>query len=513
MGRTEKTIKNIVWSFAGKLITLVCSFLSRTVFILFLNETLLGVNGLYTEVLGLLSFAELGFGSAMSFSLYRPIAEGNDEKTYAILKYFKTVYRIIATVVLVVGISLMPFLKWIIHDAENITTWELKVYYLLFLINSVSSYFLSYKIAYVNAVQKSYLISNYDMILKIVTTILQILALLIFRSYLAYLLVQILASVLSKYLLSSYVDRRFSVFRLQTDAVIAPEDKKHILTEVKSLIVHQFASVAIYSTDNIIMTAVRDIGVAVVGYVSNYTMLISAVTGFTQLIFSNATFSFGNLAVSAEKDQLHNVFRQLDLIGFLVYGFVSICFYVLIPPFITLWIGEKYLIDSTSFLLIVLNCYMVGQTTVYHNARITRGEFARDKWMSFVQAMINLIVSIWAAQMFGLPGIYIGTVASRAFFLISRPMVTYRFIFGRPVMEYYRDVVVHLAVVLVIGMITNMVCRHILQEITILSFLLAAVTCALLSGGLLLISVSRTDVFCALLQRGKGMIQNVRNRT
>lgn len=512
MGRTEKATKNIAWSVIGKIVTLCSTFLVRTIFILFLDKALLGVNGLYTEILGLLSFAELGFGSAMSFSLYKPVAEENEEKIYVLLKYFKTVYKIIAGTVLVVGIIFIPFLQNIINGAENITLWELKLYYVLFLANSVSSYFLAYKTAYVNAVQRSYIITNYETLLKVITGVLQIVALLIFRSYLAYLLIQIAASIASKYLLSAYLDKHFSILGYQTDSVISKQDKETILSEVKALIIHQFASVAIYSTDNIIMSAMKHIGIVVVGLVSNYTLIIEAVTSFAKLIFNNISHSFGNLAATEEKEQIRGVFHQLELMGFLIYGFMVVCFFVLIPPFITLWIGSEYLIDRESFILIILNSYLAGQSTVYHNVRVTQGEFFRDKWLSFLQALINLVVSIVAANRYGLVGIYIGTVASRVFFVVGRPFLTYRFIFDSSVWEYYKRLGLHLGIVLLVGTVTNGICGFILKDLTLLRFLTAAVVCAASACLLLCLAVCRTKEFSEVLKRIMRIVENVRKK-
>ena len=512
MGRTEKATKNILWSVIGKIVTTISTFLVRTIFILFLDKALLGVNGLYTEILGLLSFAELGFGSAMSFSLYKPVAEENKEKIYVLLKYFETVYRIIAGTVLVAGVALIPFLQNIINGAENITLWELRLYYVLFLANSVSSYFLAYKTAYVNAIQKSYIITNYDTLLKIITSVLQIAALLIFRSYLAYLLIQIAASIASKFLLSAYLNKRFSIFGYQTDSVISKQEKQTILTEVKSLIVHQFASVAIYSTDNIIMSATKQIGIVVVGLVSNYTLIIESVTNFARLIFYNISHSFGNLAATEEKKQVRNVFNQLELMGFLIYGFMVICFIVLIPPFITLWIGSEYLIDRASFTLIILNSYLAGQSTVYQTVRITQGEFFRDKWLSFLQSLINLVVSIAAASRYGLIGIYIGTVVSRIFFVVGRPFLTYRFIFEDSVWEYYKRLMLHLGIVLVVGAATKGICGLILKDLTLPRFLSAAVVCAASSCLLLCAAVCKTKEFAGMLERIKRIVENVRKK-
>ncbi|MBE6927220.1 MAG: hypothetical protein E7467_01805 [Ruminococcaceae bacterium] len=510
MGRTEKATKNIAWSIFGKLITLAVNFLVRTVFILVLDKTLLGVNGLYTEILGLLSFAELGFGTAMNFAMYKPMAEGNEEKIYALLKFYKKVYRIIAVTVLAIGLALLPFLGHLIKGAERISPQELKIYYVFFLVNSVSSYFLSYKTAYVNAAQKNYIATNYETICKVATTMLQVLVLWIFKDYLAFLIAQIVVSISSKVIFSIYLDRRFAIFTKKMEVRLSKEDKGHIFAEVKALVVHQLSSVAIYSTDNIIMSSIQKIGVVVVGLVSNYTLIINSITAFAQLIFVNMSSSFGNLAASDNKKHMRHVFNQIELVGFWIYGFVSICLYVLLPPFIQLWIGTDYLVDGPSFLLIILNCYLMGQTTVYYHVRIVKGDFFRDKWLALLQMLINLVVSIVAARIFGLAGIYIGTVASRIFFAVGRPLLTYRFIFGQSVWHYYKRTSIHLCCVLLTGAIAKLLCGFILSEVDVWRFAIAAVVCAAISGGILFVSVVKTKEFAELMSKIKGVIRNVR---
>jgi len=198
--------------------------------------------------------------------------------------------------------------------------------------------------------------------------------------------------------------------------------------------------------------------------------------------------------------------------GFLIYGFMVICFIVLIPPFITLWIGSEYLIDRASFTLIILNSYLAGQSTVYQTVRVTQGEFFRDKWLSFLQALINLVVSITAASRYGLIGIYIGTVASRIFFVVGRPFLTYRFIFDSSVWEYYKRLGLHLGIVLLVGTVTNGICGLILKDLTLLRFLIAAVVCAACSCLLLCAAVCKTKEFSEILKRIKRIAANIRKK-
>lgn len=154
MSRTTNAIKNTGFGLLGKLANLILAFLSRTIFIYFLGSTYLGVNGLYSEILSLLSFAELGFGSAMTFAMYKPVADKDTEKIKRLLGFYKTVYRIVAVIITVAGLCLIPFLQYIVKGAEWLNVTELRLYFLIFLANTVVGYFVTYKFAYLNALQK-----------------------------------------------------------------------------------------------------------------------------------------------------------------------------------------------------------------------------------------------------------------------------------------------------------------------------------------------------------------------
>ena len=207
MSRTNNAIQNTKYGILSKLLTLVLNFVSRTVFIYVLGDVYLGVNGLYTEVLTALSFAELGFGSALTYSMYAPVARGDEEKTLRLLDFYKTVYRIIACVILVLGLSLTPFLQYIVKGADMLTLRELRLYFLIFLANTVASYFVTYKFSYVNALQKNYQITKIELVINSAILTVQILVILLFKNFLAYLLTHTVLLLLSRFVIAAYLDR------------------------------------------------------------------------------------------------------------------------------------------------------------------------------------------------------------------------------------------------------------------------------------------------------------------
>lgn len=473
MSRTANAIKNAFFGLIGKTVNLIMAFIARTVFIYYLGSTFLGVNGLYSEILSLLSFAELGFGSAMTFALYKPVAENDREKIIKLLDFYKTVYRIIAGVIAVAGLSLMPFLQYIVKGAEWLSVSELKLYFAIFLTNTVVGYFVTYKYAYINALQKNYIITNIDTIINTVVYCLQIVVVLVFNSFLVYLLVNSTVLVGSRLCIAVYLNKKYPILRMRPDTPLSSIEKQPIYSEVRGLVVHQFSNVAVHSTDNILISMISGLGVVAVGYISNYNMLMNSVLGFVTILFGSVTSGFGNIVATSTVDNYHKVFKEINFLNFWIYGFCSICFWILIPPFISLWVGSDKLIDTLSFSLIIVNCYLQGQSAAFNNARIAKGNFGKDKVWALAQAEVNLVVSIIAGHYLGLVGIYIGTVTSRLVYVIFRPYTTYSFLFERSPIDYYSQFGRYLCAVVVAGIVAKISTNVVLCEITIGRFIIA----------------------------------------
>lgn len=475
--RTAFAAKSSFYGLVGKGVSLLASFLSRTVFIYTLGKYYLGVNGLYTEILSFLSFAELGFGSAMAFALYGPVERCEDEKVRELMQFYKVTYRIIALVVLFFGIIVTPFLQFIVKGAEGLSLFELRLYFVIFLVNTVTTYFVTYKFGYSNALQESYVSTNVDTITNLACVSAQLLALALTRSFLIYLLANTITLIVSRFFVSIYMNRRYPILRERPKNELSKQDQKGILNEVKGLAVHQFAGVAVHATDSIIISSIPTLGVSVVGAVSNYNLVINAVSAIVLIIFNSVVAGFGNLAVTSSKEHFEKVFEETNFANFWIYGVFTVCFVVLLTPFVTLWAGFDYVIDSASLVFIIFNFYLQGQSTIYNNARIAKGNFNMDKWWSLLQAFVNLFVSVFAALRFGLVGVYVGTVASRLIFVICRPCSTYRFLFGRSPLEYFKKLLLYLGCVVVATVVCASVCAPLLANLSWITVIVSAVIC------------------------------------
>lgn len=506
--RTDNLVRNAAAGVISQAAGILLTFISRTIFISFLGKSFLGINSLYTEILSFLSFAQLGFGSAITVALYTPIANDDEEKIVQLLALYKKAYRIIAFVILGLGMLLVPFLQYIVKGADGISLFELRLYYIFFLFDTVSSYFLAYRFSYLSAKQKNYAVTYISILVQVVTTLFQIAVIIITESYLAYLITHTVITLVSKVFQYFYLEKIEPIFKVKATSQLPIEDKQKIYRDVKALAVHQFASVAVNSTDNIIISATKGLGVLTVGLVSNYNMIITYVSAFVLTLFNGVTAGFGSLVASSTKEYYHKTFCEINFINFWIYGFCSVAFFVLIPPFIVLWIGSAYLIDTGSLLLIVISRYILGQTIIYNYARTAKGRFDKDYWISIIEAIINLIVSVVAANHLGLVGVYIGTLTSRIFYIIFRPIASYKFLYDKSSVDYFRQLATYFLATCLAGLVTYTLTRGLLANVTVVNFALSVVITAIVPNAVFALLFVKTKVFHSVYDRVKKLIRS-----
>ncbi len=324
MGRIENAERNIFFGIIGNIVSFILGFISRTVFIHNLSVTYLGVNGLYTNILSVLSLAELGIGTAMNYSLYKPVAENNYETIKTLMQLYKKIYRIIAIIITVAGLILLPFLKFIIKDPGNISQNELFLYYLIFLFNTVSTYFVSYKYSLVNAEQKNYIQSNIQVITSVAVLISQIIILKIFKSFMLYLIAGAVIGVVQKVFVHLYLNKQYP-YLLEKDYIpLSKEEMKPIKKNITALMYHKFGDVMIHQTDNIILSSF--INVTFVGLLSNYNLIILSVISFINTIFNSLISGLGNLIALDSKEKQYKLFKVYRFSAFWIYGMVLIVY-------------------------------------------------------------------------------------------------------------------------------------------------------------------------------------------
>lgn len=407
--RIVSSIKNIATGLVGQMILLVTSFITRTVFINILGSSYLGVSGLFNNILSLLSLAELGVGQAITFSLYKHIAENDTKKISSLMAIYKKIYTAIFVFVLVAGMSLAPFLQYIIKDFNAIP--HITIIYILYVINSASSYLFVYRNTLLIANQKTYIVNQISNIFSIVMMVLQILGLVIYKNYFVYLITQITVVITQNIVTAVVVGRLYPELNTKNPPKLDAEEKNSLIKNIKSLMIYKVGTLALNSTDNILISTF--VGIVKVGLYSNYTLISTSVTNVLSTIFGNLTASIGNLNAVETKEKKIDMFNIINLATFWLYGVCSICMFCVSNAFITAWIGEKYLLSYRELFIVVLNAYVAGMLFAPFNYRQTMGLFVYGKMRPVISAIINIVASVILGRKLGLEGILWGTIIAR----------------------------------------------------------------------------------------------------
>ncbi len=489
--RTKQAAKNFLAAVCGTAVNSILMFVSRTIFIYTLGSKYLGINGLYTNILSILSLAELGIGNAISFSLYKPLAENDQGKIKSLMRFYKISYRIIAAAVLIIGICLAPFLKYIIKGAEDVD--HLVLYYFIYLFNTVTSYLLTYKQTIIIADQKQYLITNITNIVKVITAIGQGILLLVYANFIGYLILGAIIQLGGNVFINFYCNKKYP-FLLDNDVdELCKDEKVSIFTKIKALLAHKIGDKAISQTDNIIISAF--INVTTVGLVSNFTMIINMVNSFVVSFFEATVAGWGNLIATESSEKKYSATKRFIFLGYIFYGWTAICLYSLLIPFVTIWIGKDKLLAEIIVLFICLDYYMVGMRFTLSVIKQAAGAYEQDKWVPLTQAAINLVVSVIGAKTIGLTGIYVGTIVSGLVPSIARPIVVYRYVLNRSSKEYFFTYIIRIAEVAAICALIKTVLFLTRQSSEILTLIEGIFLCMVIPPIFVFVRYRKSDEF------------------
>lgn len=432
-GRTQKSFKNAVINISTQIAILIFSFCTRTYFIKLLGEDYLGINGLFGNILHLLNLAEFGFGSAIIYNLYKCLANNDEKKINAYIGYYGHIYRIIALIILLIGVSLIPFLKYIIHLDKEIPL--INLYYFLFLLKSVFSYLFVYKSCILQADQKSYVVNLNSSIWTIVTNILQLVFLYFTHNYLVYLLIQLGCTLASNIVIYKIAEKKYPYIKKCTEK-LEKEEKSKIIVNVKALFMGKIGSVVVNHTDNILISMF--VNTAVVGLYSNYTMILNIFTSLTQMLFGGLRAGIGSFVNSHTKEESCDCFFMVFFVSFWLFTLCSCTLFCILDDFIRLWIGDKFVLGYKTLTIICLNLFMEKLTTPVWSFNYSVGLFKQTKYVTLITAALNLGISIVLGKMYGLNGILLGTVVARVILSVwYHGYVLFKEFFKIKMKEYY----------------------------------------------------------------------------
>lgn len=464
-------------------------FVSRRMFVILLGREYLGLNSLFTDVLSMLSLAELGFSVSITYSLYRPVARGETELVKSLVRLYRKVYRAVGCVVFAVGLLLTPFLGFFVKEMpENIP--HIPLIYVLNLTNASISYFFAYKSTVLFVHQKKYIETVIRAGVSLAAAAAEIAVLLLTRNYLYYLLLTIGATIAQNAAISDKADRLYPYLREKDVRPLPTAVLSEIRRNVKAMFLHRVGTVVVFNMDYLLIS--KFAGVAVTGLYSNYMMIRGFLNTLINALFDAVTPTLGNLTVTEAEECRRTAFYRLNFLAAWLLGWMSICLFCLYDPFIDIWLGKGYLLSKPTVLLIVLNFYCNSMRIPVNNTKGVLGLFWDDRYKSIAEAACNLVFSVILARRWGVEGIMAGTLISTiALPFWYEPRILYRKGLHISVRKYFKGYIMHLSVTVIVGAMTWFLCRAIGGGAA--CFLLKCVICVLIPNVIYLIVYWKTD--------------------
>ena len=506
--RASNVAKNLFIGVGGQMFSSIFAFVCRTFFIKYLGATYLGVNGLFANILSLLSLAEMGIGPAIVFSMYKPIRNDDKMGIARLMNFYKSAYRLIACIVTVLGLSMVPFLPHLIKDTPDIE--NLRLIFVLILLNTSVSYLFAHKGSMLSADQKNYVCVIFRNIFAVIQNILQLVVLILTKNFLLYLIVQIITTFLANFLQSIYVDKKYPFLVEYKSLKIDKDEQRTIMKNVKGMMLHKFGGFVLNGTDNLVIS--KFVGVIAVGVYSNYLLIINIIKTFVSQFTTATSASVGNLIASETKEKSYKTFNSLFFVFAWIYVFCFVSFWVIFQPFINWWIGSDYLLDRATLFLVLLIFLLTGFQECINTFTNATGLFWDTRLKPIFECVINIGVSLVLAYFIGLPGVFIGTLASFVCTFWVSPRVVFKKQFQRSVAGYFLRFALYMFLALIMGFGTDLLCGLLATDYLFLDVVIRAVVCLILPNALWILIFFKTEEFTYCLELLKNLLKKFRKK-
>lgn len=506
--RTKKSAINMGTAAISQIILILLGFISRRVMINSVGVEYLGINGLMNNVLIILSLAESGIGVAMVYALYKPLADNDIYKIKALMNFYKNTYRVLALLTAVIGLSILPFIDLLMKDN---TVENSKIIYLMFLFSSVCSYLFSYKISMNNADQNKYLYTIFNTVTQILVLIIKVIILHLTKNYILFLSIDIGATLIKNIIFSRIMDKRYPYLKDKTKVKLDNETKTLLYTNIKALFLGKIGYIISTSSDNLVISSM--INVKMVGLYSNYTTLTSSVSGFVGIFMSSISASVGNLIAKEGKEKVYDVYKVSSYINFWLYGLSYIFLFCLAEPFIALWLGSEYIMDTKILFLIMLDFLISGLLSPIDNIKNAAGLYKPDRYVPIISALVNMIISIILVKYLGISGVFIGTLIS--IILLNfwiKPIIVYKNVFELNCTKYFIDIFIKLLSIILIGFICYEIGEYCFKEYTILNFIGRIIICFCIPNIIIVASTYKSKEFKYIYNIIKNIFKMFKNK-
>lgn len=434
----KKGLLNVSVSIVSRVLLLAAALLVRRLLIQYLGNDVNGLNSLYTSIIGMLAVAELGVGSAISYSMYKPIVEGDKEKTVALYGLYQRLYRMIGGIILAAGLAVMPFLPGMISDYSELTV-NVYLNFGLMLVSVVLSYLYGAKTSLIEAYKDNYITTGILTVCRLVQYGLQAAVLIALRSFPLFLVCQI-AETLLAWGLTELAARKMHgdilALRIRADQ----ETKREIGRNIRAMMMHHIGTVMVNTVDSIIISAF--VGVAVLGKYSNYALIASVMTGTISLFFTPLVSIIGHLCAEGDREKIKRHFDRFYFLNYVLGVVFFLGYYAVIDQIVRLCFGTGLEVSRTVSFIITLDGFIKFMRRSALLFRDASGTFYYDRWKPIVEGIVNLGLSLLFVQVFPedyrVAGVIAATIITSLLIChIVDPYVVYKHVFGRSVKEYW----------------------------------------------------------------------------
>lgn len=432
--RTAKSVKNAKVALVFYFINLILQFFSRKIFLDYLGAEVLGLNTTAQNLLGFLNLAELGVGSAIAYTLYRPLFEKNIQAINEIVSVQGWMYRKIACVVIVGACVLMCFFPMIFQKAD-VPLWYAYGSFVVLLTGSLLSYFFNYRQIVLTADQKEYKITQSVQGFKVIKVIVQILAIrYLSNGYVYWLGLELLMAILTTVILDRLIKREYPwLHSLPSLGKKVRKKYQVIIIKTKQVFFHQISSFVLLQTSPLIIYAYTSL--TLVAIYGNYMLIVAGVTLLLNALLNGVSAGVGNLVAEGDKERIKAVFWELTSCRVWLASMVCFGLCLLSHSFIRLWIGEEYILEQSAFVALIVVTF-IGLTRTNDTFLFAYGLF-QDIGAPVIEAGVNLGCSILFGYYYGLAGILWGVAVSLIIVVVGwKPYFLYKRGFGDNIMEY-----------------------------------------------------------------------------
>lgn len=463
--------------------TIVMRFVVQTVFIHTLGRKYLGINGLFSNILQMLSLAELGVGNAILFKLYDPIAHDDKKRITILINFYKTVYRFIGIIIMIIGLCLIPFLRYLIKDYDKLTEINVNaaIVFILYLMQSVSSYlFFAYKSAIVKANQREYMLNLARYLFTIFSSVIQIVSLYLFHNFILYVVILILAVIGENYTYARIADKLYPFINDKCTEKLGKEEVKGVFKDCGALLLYKLNEVVVKSTDNIVLSAF--LGLDMVGLYANYYIFYATLKTLYEKVYGAVAHGIGNLHTTHNDEREYLIFKVVFLIASIIGGTAFVGVFVVGDEFVRTWIGDSWVLPQPFSFLMGLEVYTMSIRQALGKYRNAMGLFQQAKYRPLAGMIINIIVSVALVNVWGITGVITGTlVADWTTFMWFDPIILHKYGFGGKysVLDYYWKILKNFVLIIGIAAIDYILCHKFFVGFGWLSVIVHAVICGL----------------------------------